>query len=197
MEGWRALAEIAPRTCFVIALDTGGRRGLFATVDGAHRMLDAVVQTLAPASAADVPADAFPYALLEGAHRLLACFCALHAGSGYVCELYAQRALAHPAGSPPYVSWQGHFLDADRGAGDAMKRLRLAASEARAAEAALRVSRSFPRGSHVWADWRASARRLALYASISAAAAFSALRRMHNALVLECLDARRILNLNP
>ncbi|CAO2163802.1 unnamed protein product, partial [Urochloa humidicola] len=38
------------------------------------------------AAAADVPADgAFPYALLEGAHRELARLYVLHAGAGYVC----------------------------------------------------------------------------------------------------------------
>ncbi|CAO2163801.1 unnamed protein product [Urochloa humidicola] len=112
----------------------------------------------------------------------------------HVCELYAVRALVDPTGSPPFMSWRGHVHDAVLCAGDAMDRLRDAASEARAAEAALRVSWSFPRGSHAWASWRAAARRLALDAVDNAAAALDAIQRMRDAVDLESVEARRILN---
>ncbi|CAO2175904.1 unnamed protein product [Urochloa humidicola] len=90
MEEWRALAETAPGTCTAVVLEISGAGGLLLTVDRAYRMLGTVaatLQTLPPvAAAADVPADgAFPYALLEGAHRELARLYALHAGAGYVC----------------------------------------------------------------------------------------------------------------
>ncbi|CAL5007203.1 unnamed protein product [Urochloa decumbens] len=194
MEEWKALAETAPGTCTTVALEIGG---VLDTVNCAHTMLGAVagtLRTLPPAAAADVPADAFPYALLEGAHRELARLEALHASAGYVCEVYAQRALADREASAPYMSWRGHLYDAVVGAGDAKESLRYAASEARAAEAALRVSRSFPGGSQGWASWRAAARRLALDAAENAALAIGALRRTRDAVVLESVEAPRILN---
>ncbi|CAO2210534.1 unnamed protein product [Urochloa humidicola] len=196
MEEWRALAETAPGTCLAVALEISGGGGVLDTVDRAHTMLGDVARTLRTLPpAADEPADgdgggAFPYALLEGAHGELARLDALHAGAGYVCELYAQRALAHPESSPPYMAWRGHLRDAVLGAGDAKESLRHAAAEARAAEAALRLSRSFPIGSHGWASWRAAALRLAL----DAALALDALRRTRDALVLESGEAPRILN---
>ncbi|CAL4997841.1 unnamed protein product [Urochloa decumbens] len=197
MEEWRALAETAPGTCTAVALEISGAGGVLATVDRAHTMLGAVagtLRTLPPAADDDVPADAFPHTLLEGAHRELGRLEALHASAGYVCELYAQRALADREASAPYMSWRGHLYDAVVGAGDAKERLRYAASEARAAEAALRVSRSFPGGSHGRASWRAAARRLAIDAADNAELALDALRRTRDAVVLESFEARRILN---
>ncbi|CAO2187674.1 unnamed protein product [Urochloa humidicola] len=113
---WRALAETAPGTCTAVALEINGAGGVLLTVDRAHTMLGAVARTLRTlprVGAADVPTDgAFPYVLIEGAHRELARLNALHAGAGYVCELYAERALANPVVSPPYMSWRGHVHDA-------------------------------------------------------------------------------------
>ncbi|CAO2201210.1 unnamed protein product [Urochloa humidicola] len=195
---WRALAETAPGTCTAVALEINGAGGVLLTVDRAHTILGAVartLRTLPQVGAADVPTDgAFPYALIEGAHRKLARLNALHAGAGYVCELYAERALANPVVSPPYMSWRGHVHDAVLCAGDAMDRLRDAASEARAAEAALRVSRSFPDGSRGWASWRAAARRLALDAADNTAAVLDALRRTRDAVHMESVQAQRFLN---
>ena len=211
MERWRELAETVPGTLLTVALDTHG--GLLGTVGSGHTTLGAVAGTLRVLPEGAPPGDirgataglfggAPPSSALEGALRELARLDVLHAGAGQAFNLYARRhALARATGGDRkalellYQSWQEDSLsDAVLRAWDARRKLRAAAAEARAAEDACCVLRSFPHGAPD--DWTSAAWRLALHAAVSAALAFHALRRMLDAVALEIHDVWRMLSIN-
>jgi hypothetical protein len=215
MERWRELAETVPGTLLSVALDTGG--GLLGTVCSAHTTLDAVARTLRrmllegapPGDIRDATAGLFcgasPSSVLEGALVELARLDVLHAGAGQAYNLYARRyALVRATGGDRealellYQRWQDHLRGAVLYARDARRKLRAAAAEARAAENACCVLRSFPHGApDDWTlAWTSAAWRLALHAAVRAGLAFFALLRMHNAVALEFHDACRMLPIN-
>ena len=91
------------------------------------------------------------------------------------------------------ASWRRHSRDAFSHARDAKRKLRSAASIARAVEDAVQLFRSSPTGSPEWTTWTSAALRLARHTAVSAALALRALRRMRDAVALEFHGAWRVL----
>ncbi|XP_062196696.1 uncharacterized protein LOC133899678 [Phragmites australis] len=203
MEEWRKLAEAVPGTLLIVAQDT--TTGLLSTVESTHRKLAACVHVVGMyrtgarrndiGDATDAPlAGGFPSADLDGALRELARLGALHAWAGHVFVLYGARFGLQGVGDPLWQSWQQHRADTLGHAADALRRLRAAASHSRATEDAIRVARSFPRGSPDWNAWMSASLQLAPHAIVGTAMAFLALRRMRDAVAREFYDAWRALN---
>ena len=207
MERRRELAAMAPGTLLTVAVHT---TWLLRTADSAHRTLGTVAETLRalretakPGGGADgLFGGAFASALLDGALSDLAGIHAIHHRAAVTYRRYAVaggRLIpadgdGRRAPDPALVAtWGRHSRDAFSHARDAKRKLRSAASIARAVEDAVQLFRSSPTGSPEWTTWTSAALRLALHAAVSAALALRALRRMRDAVALEFHGAWRVL----
>ncbi|KAJ1267973.1 hypothetical protein BS78_07G100300 [Paspalum vaginatum] len=207
MKPWKELQpDTVPGTLLTVAVDTTGR--LIRLVGTAHRILTAFAQEMrsvragTPATKLRILARAHgkfgapghvpsPSSVLDGAIRELARLSALHLKAGVRAR--NNLDLRHPL----LQAWMGHRRDALAHARDAKRKLRSAASAARAFEDALgrlRGTCARGRGSPTWTAAMSALLRLAHNAVVATALALRALRRMRDAVALEFRDACRVLN---
>jgi hypothetical protein len=205
MEEWTDLAKSVLGTLFTVGCDV---HWLIGAVDTTRSKLAAlaiaVERRRVEAARGDIDEDlvtflggvsaSLPFQDLDRAIRELARLNALHARADHASHLYGGHAGLVGGNDEPWQSWKQHHDGVLGHAEAALRRLRTAASRARAVEDAIRSARSCALGSPRWDNWMEAAVQLVVFARISAVITLNALGRMHKEVAQEFYYAWKVLD---
>ncbi|KAL6847960.1 hypothetical protein ACP4OV_022088 [Aristida adscensionis] len=192
-EAWRELARTVPGTLLLVAT-TGSDRALGCVDSSRRRLVATDVTDVLRLGQGGHPRPRRPAGLsITSSHGVVARLVGLHAAAGHLFALCAARLGLLPRGDARWRAWEGRRAEAARHAGDALRRLRSAWTDLAAVAQVLLVLQGRPPGSPPRAAWTSEAQQLVRHAAGEVAAAWDALRRMRDAVVLEFFDAWAVL----